>query len=163
VDPKSTAEAPVKPVPVIVICVPPTVAPDVGEIDVIDAVGPTKLNWSAVTLAFVPAGVVTKMFARPGEPAGDTAVIRVSESTVKLSAATDLKATAVAPVNPLPVMVTVVPPPVEPDVGEIDEITRGLVGEPVSISVFLEVPLVGRLASPTAVQWEESRQDTASK
>ena len=46
-------------------------------------------------------------------------MIWVDETTVKLVAATVPKSTLVAPVKPVPVMVTVVPPPVGPDVGEM--------------------------------------------
>ena len=53
-------------------------------------------------------------------PAGDVAVIWVAELTVKVVAAVAPKITAVAPVNPVPVIVTVVPPDVGPDVGEIE-------------------------------------------
>ena len=53
----------------------------------------------------------------PAAWAGETAVIWVSETTVKLVAATAPKSTLVAPVKPVPVMVTVVPPAVGPEVG----------------------------------------------
>ena len=53
----------------------------------------------------------------PAEPAGAVAVIWVEETTVKLVAAVVPKVTAVAPVNVAPVMVTVVPPSVEPERG----------------------------------------------
>jgi hypothetical protein len=46
-------------------------------------------------------------------------VISVSLITVNEVAAAPLKVTAVAPVKPVPVMVTEVPPAVVPDVGEI--------------------------------------------
>ena len=51
--------------------------------------------------------------------AGETAVILVEETTVKLVAATVPKTTLVAPVRWDPVMVTFVPPVVGPDVREI--------------------------------------------
>lgn len=51
-----------------------------------------------------------------------TAVICVSLSTVKLLAVTPMKRTAVAPVNPAPVMVTVVPPVIGPLLGVKDVI-----------------------------------------
>ena len=51
--------------------------------------------------------------------AGETAVISVDETTVKLVAATVPKTTLVAPVKLVPVMVTVVPPAVGPEVGEM--------------------------------------------
>lgn len=53
-------------------------------------------------------------------PAGEVAVIDVAELTVKLTALAAPNVTAVAPVKPVPVIVTVVPPLVGPAVGEID-------------------------------------------
>ena len=44
-------------------------------------------------------------------PEGVTAVIEVADTTVNEVAATLLKVTAVVPANPVPVMVTVCPPP----------------------------------------------------
>ena len=49
-------------------------------------------------------------------------MICVPETTVKLAAANPPNPTLVAPVNPLPVIVTVVPPVVGPEVGEIEVI-----------------------------------------
>jgi len=57
--------------------------------------------------------------------AGETAVISVAETTVKLEAATELKTTLVAPVKLVPVMVTVVPPAGGPEVGEMEVIVGG--------------------------------------
>lgn len=81
-----------------------------------------------------PAGVVTVMST--GEPVtvpegigGDVAVMVVSELTVKV-AELPPKDTSVAPVNPEPVMVTVVPPAAGPELG-LTEVTDGA-----------EVPLV---------------------
>jgi hypothetical protein len=56
--------------------------------------------------------------------AGDTAVTEVSEFTVKLDAATAPKRIWVAPVNPVPVMRTLVPPLVDPEAGAM-EMTAG--------------------------------------
>jgi hypothetical protein len=56
--------------------------------------------------------------------AGETVVIWVSETTVKLVAATVPKTTLVAPVNPLPLTVTLVPPAGVPEVG-LMEVTTG--------------------------------------
>jgi hypothetical protein len=50
---------------------------------------------------------------------GVTAVIEVDETTVKLVAAVPPIVTPVAPVKPVPVMVTDVPPAVVPELGEI--------------------------------------------
>ncbi len=57
-------------------------------------------------------------------PAGEVAVIEVAELTVKLVALVAPNFTAVAPVKPVPVTVTDVPPAAGPDVGEI-EVTVG--------------------------------------
>lgn len=57
-------------------------------------------------------------------PAGDVAVIDVDELTVKPVAEVAPKTTAVVPENPLPVIVTDVPPVAGPTVGDI-ELTVG--------------------------------------
>ena len=67
----------------------------------------------------MPPAVVTVTSTVP-VPAGDVAVIEVAELTVKLVALVAPNFTAVAPVNPVPVIVTDVPPVVGPAVGEID-------------------------------------------
>ena len=71
------------------------------------------MNWSPATSADVPPDVVTWTCTAPGVTvAGDTAVIDVAELTTTPVAATPPKST-VAPVMKLvPVIVTVVPPPV---------------------------------------------------
>ena len=65
----------------------------------------------------VPPGVVTATDVAPAPPAGVTAVIWVSPVTVKLVAALPPKVTALAPVRPVPVIVTLVPPAVDPELG----------------------------------------------
>ena len=77
------------------------------------------MNWSAAVVAEVPPTVVTLTSSVP-VPAGEVAVIDVAELTVKPVAAVAPNVTADAPVNPVPVIVTVVPPAVGPEVGEID-------------------------------------------
>jgi hypothetical protein len=57
----------------------------------------------------------------------------VEETTVKLVAATAPKTTLVVPVKPVPVMVTVVPPVVGPELGEM-ELTIG--GEELKVSAL---------------------------
>jgi hypothetical protein len=54
----------------------------------------------------------------PAVPGGETAVIEPFEFTVNDVAGVDPKSTAVAPVNELPVIVTVVPPPGTPALGD---------------------------------------------
>src|SRR5271165_720373 len=76
------------------------------------------------TVEVPPTGTVTETETAPREPAGVVAVIEVSELTVKLVAGLAPKSTAVAPVKPVPVIVTTVPPGAGPFVGLI-EVTVG--------------------------------------
>ena len=76
------------------------------------------MNWSEDDVALVPPGVVTVTSTVPA-PAGEIAVILVAELTVKLEALLIPNITVVAPVNPVPVIVTVVPPTNGPLVGEM--------------------------------------------
>jgi hypothetical protein len=113
--PNCTAVAPVKPVPVTVTLLPPAVGPLVGLMPV--TVGAALyVNWSAELVALVPPEVVTVTFTVP-VPAGLTAVIEVADLTVKLVAAVVPNCTAVAPMKPVPVTVTLLPPAVGPLVG----------------------------------------------
>ena len=77
------------------------------------------MNSSAEPVALVPSGVVTLTETVPLTSLGETAVMEVSLFTVKLLAAVAPKATAVAPVKPVPVMITLVPPAFRPEVGEM--------------------------------------------
>jgi hypothetical protein len=118
VAPNFTAVAPVKLVPVMVTEVPPVVVPEFGLTpETVGAGGRTKVNWSFALVAEVPPGVVTVTSTVPAAPAGAVAVIEVALTTVKVEAAVAPNFTAVAPVKLVPVMVTEVPPPVEPEVG----------------------------------------------
>jgi len=111
--PKLTAVAPDRFVPIIEIIVPGE--PLVG-VKLVTVGGGTKVKPPSVE---VPPGVVTETLPLAA-PAATTAVICVAEITVKLLAATPPKLTAVAPVKPAPVMVTVSPGPAP--VGENDVI-----------------------------------------
>ncbi len=114
--PNFTAVTDVKVVPVMTTEVPPLVDPSEGEIPVTAGVR-KKVNWSDALGALDPPGVVTTTSTTCGALAGAVAVIVVSLVTVKLVAGVVPKATAVAPVKLVPVMVTVVPPAVGPEVG----------------------------------------------
>jgi hypothetical protein len=76
------------------------------------------VNLSAALVIDVPAIVVTTMSTVPTEPAGDTAVICDALFTVNEAAVVPNK-TLLAPINPVPVIVTGVPPTVPPVDGEI--------------------------------------------
>ena len=112
VAPKVTAVAPVNPVPVIVTREPPAVDPLVGKMAV--TVGAVYMNRSAAEIALVPPGAVTLTSTVPAAWAGDLTMILVGETTVRFVPAGAPNRTAVAPENPLPVMVTSVFPEVDP-------------------------------------------------
>ena len=106
VDPKLTADTPVRPLPMIVTVVP--TGPPPGEKEVTTGTGGTTVNW--LPLGVLPPGVVTVMVSPPNVVPGPTfAVTDVSEITVTLVAAVEPNVTAVVPVKALPVIVTVVP------------------------------------------------------
>lgn len=91
------------------------------------------MNLSKVDVALIPEGVVTSTSTGPEVVVvGDAAVMDVGEFTVKLVASIDPKATAVAPVNPVPVMATDVPPAIGPEAGE-SPVTTG--GEPTKVNL----------------------------
>jgi hypothetical protein len=75
------------------------------------------VNLSAALAVLVPPGVVTVTSTVPTAPAGDVAVMVVALVTVNDAAAVAPKATAVAPVKLVPVMVTGVPPVLTPEDG----------------------------------------------
>jgi hypothetical protein len=78
--------------------------------------GPTKVNLSSELVDDVPPSVVTVTSTTPAAPAGVAAVIEVELFTMKLVVGALPKATATAPVKPVPVMTMEVPPAVGPDV-----------------------------------------------
>ena len=119
------------------------------------AVGTTakNVNWSALDVALVPC-TVTVTSTVPGEWLGLVAVICVSESTWKLVAAVVPKSTSTAPVNPVPVIVTLVPPGAAPLTG-LTLLTAGGV-QRFSVSVW-DVPVAS--AKPAA---QTSREEIAA-
>ena len=76
------------------------------------------MNLSAALTALVPPAVVTVTSTVP-LPAGAVAVMVVGVLIVKVAGLPGPKSTALAPVRFVPVMVTVVPPDVGPEVGLI--------------------------------------------
>lgn len=65
----------------------------------------------------IPQGVVTVTITGPGKCGGVMAMIVLSSIIVKLIAGKPPKSTAMAPVKPIPLMVTVVNPEVGPEGG----------------------------------------------
>ena len=78
--------------------------------------GALNVNWSADDVSDVPPGVATVTSTVP-LPAGLVALMELDELTVTPVAAEAPKSTAVAPVKPLPEIVTDVPPAVDPVFG----------------------------------------------
>jgi hypothetical protein len=115
VPPKLTAVAPVKLVPVIVTEVPPAAGPEDG-LTWVTVGGVTYVYWSLVLVALVPPAVVTAISTVPAAPGGAVAETWFELFTTN-DAALPPKLTPVAPVKPVPLIVTVVPPVVGPDVG----------------------------------------------
>jgi hypothetical protein len=72
----------------------------------------------------VPPGVVTVTTTVAALSAGSTAVMEVAEFTVTAVAAVDPNLTVDPLTNPVPMMVTLVPPAVEPPLG-LREVTVG--------------------------------------
>ncbi len=116
VRPKSTVAPVTNPVPVIVTVVPPATGPAAGTTPVTVGTG-SYVYSSAGEVALIPPGVVTVTSTVPAEPAGDVMVREVGEATSRPVPAVDPNFTTVAPVNPVPVTVTVVPPANGPAAG----------------------------------------------
>jgi hypothetical protein len=114
--PKYTAVAPVNPCPVIFTIVPPANEPWSGESPVTAGCA-AQVKVASAFAALVPPGATMLMAALP-LPAGDLAVIVVAPPTVNEAAGVVPNSTAVAPVNAVPVMVTLVPPAIGPALGE---------------------------------------------
>ena len=78
----------------------------------------------AVPVPAEPPAFVTTTLAVPAEPAGVTAVIEVELTNTTLVAAEPPTVTVAPDTNPVPVIVTAVPPAVEPLTGDT-EVTVG--------------------------------------
>ena len=90
------------------------------DVSAVVVVADRKANRSAADVAEVPPAVVTVTSTVP-LPVGDVAVIEVAELMMKAGAFNAPNFTAVAPVKPVPVIETDVPPAAGPDVGAIDD------------------------------------------
>jgi hypothetical protein len=111
-DTKNTSKVLARFCPVIVTDMPPAVVPEVGLIEVRTG-GATKLKLSEL---FVPLVVVILSGTVPATLAGVITPTEVSLMDVIVPGVVP-KFTLVVPARPLPVIVTVSPPAVEPVVG----------------------------------------------
>jgi hypothetical protein len=108
---------------------------------------------SATLKALVPAGVVTVTSTVPAAAAELVALIELALLTVKVLAAVDPNLTPIEPMKLVPVIITDVPPPEEPDLGMTD-VTVG--------DVLPELPRMVPVL-PTATQADVDAQLTASR
>jgi hypothetical protein len=146
VAPKATAVAPVRFVPVIVTDVPPAGGPPLGTRELTVGAAVMYVNLSPALMALVPPAVVTvTSTVLLAAPAGLVAVIWVALLTAKVVAAVAPKATAVAPVRLVPVIVTEVPPAGGPPLGT-RELTVGAAVRYVNLS-----PALMALVTPATV------------
>ena len=123
-DPSMVTVAPViKPVPVIATDVAPKVEPELGESET--TVGATTAyEYNAVPVPVNRFGFVTTISLAPTAPVGVTAVNDVELTNTTLVAAEPPTVTVAPDTNPVPVIVTAVPPAVEPLTGDT-EVTVG--------------------------------------
>jgi len=125
VSPKRTAVTSAKPEPVNVTVVPPASGPWLGVNEVIPSATYVKSPGAVASPYCVPLTVT----GTAPVPAGVVATISVSETTLNSVHSLPPKVTLVAPVKPVPVMVTGVPPASGPLVGVKPTITvSGLAG-----------------------------------
>jgi hypothetical protein len=104
------------------------------------------VNWSELEMLEVPSGVVTVISTAPSDCVGDVTVIDESLFTVTSVPATEPNITAVAPVSPVPLTVTTVPPSADPE--------EGLTPETVGIApvvVVVVAPVVVVVVAPVVV------------
>ena len=112
--------APAKPLPLTVTVVPPAAGPLDGETPATTGTGMMNLKVSALVAGVVPAAVVTEMATVPAACSGDVATSWVADFTEKDAAVVVPNLTCVTVENPAPVMVTWVPPAVDPLGGEME-------------------------------------------
>jgi hypothetical protein len=122
VDPKLTAVAPLKLVPVTVTVVPPPIGPP-GTLRPPTLGMAAKTKWSTTPTGDVPPGEETVTSTVP-PPGGEEAITVVEPMTVKPAATTVPNMTALAVLNPVPVIVTDVPPATGPPAG-VMRVTAG--------------------------------------
>jgi hypothetical protein len=115
--PNETAAPATNPDPVIVTEAPPEAGPDAGETEVI--VGGALYVNPLVSVPDCPSGLVTTTLTVPAECAGVVAVMDEPLTTVTPVAAIPPIETVAPETNPDPVIVTDVPPTVDPEAGDM--------------------------------------------
>ena len=152
VPPTVTAVAPVNPVPEML-----KVEPAPTEVGVNDVIVGGGITVKLVLEVPDPAGVTT-VIVPVVAPVGTVNVRDVAETTENVAAETPFKVTEVAPVNPVPLKLTV--EPIIPELGEKLEITGGIITaklaelDAVSPDLVTEIGPVVAVGGTTAVSDE---------
>jgi len=132
VSPRFTVAPAWNPVPVMLTAVPPPIGPELGEIAVTvgTELDPDVYVNPSVRLPLCVSGLVTTTSTVAAACAAVVAVIKVAFTTVTPVAAVPPRLTVAPARNPVPVIVTAVPPLVVPEMGDI----------PVRVGAGLEPP-----------------------
>jgi hypothetical protein len=160
VPPTVTVAPAAKFVPVIVMTVPPDAGPDVG-LTAPTVGGTTYVNWSAALGALDWTPTVTTTSATPAACAGVVAVSCVALTTLTPVAGVPPTVTVALASKAVPVIVMVVPPAVDPEVG-LTPVTVGG-GGPAGQFANLKVPMrVCQFQVPFAVRYSFAYQNVQS-
>src|SRR5204862_635183 len=108
-----------KPVPRIVTGVPPSVEPEAGKIEVTAGGVPAMYSKAFESVPVCPSTFATSTLTRPAECAGDVAGKTPAFTNDTSIAGLPPNFTVAPSANDPPVMVTAVPPRLEPDTGII--------------------------------------------
>jgi hypothetical protein len=135
VPPNVTVDPDTNPVPPIVTPVPPPAAPLFGVTLVTVGADP-RYVYPLVNVPVCVSGLVTTTFTDPAAWAGVVAVICVPLTTTTLVAAVPPNVTVAPDTNPVPAIVTPVPPPAAPLFG-VTLVTAGADPTPAALNVTI--------------------------
>ena len=134
-----TADVPVKLVPVIVTVVPPAVGPEANPVaDNTDVIVGVSTYVKPCDPVMCPPEPVTTTSTAPASLAGMSTVTEVALTLVIVEPSSPSNVTADVPVKLVPVIVTVVPPAVEPDANPVVDSTEVIVGVPTYVKAESE-------------------------
>src|SRR5579872_6680621 len=151
VPPKLTLAPARKLLPLMLTAVPPPVGPELGETEVTLGAGLVLVEVKPLArVPLCPSLLVTTTLTAPAAWAGVVAVMVELLTTVTLPAAVPPKLTPAPARKLLPLMLTAVPPPVGPELGET-ELTLGAGLVLVYVKPLARVPLCPSLLVTTTL------------